>query len=68
MMATGQAAAGDAEVFRFLGRYYRSRFSRLKILARGAAVPAVVIFFGVIVAIVMLGLFLPLIVLIARVG
>jgi type II secretory pathway component PulF len=59
MMATGQAAAGNAEVFRFLGRYYSGRFSRTKILLRGALVPAMVLFFGVLVAITMLSLWLP---------
>ena len=57
-LASGQT--GLFEAFRFLARYYGSKFSRLVILARGAFVPAIVLFFGIIVAFIELGLFLPM--------
>jgi type IV pilus assembly protein PilC len=56
------------EGFTFLSRYYAWKFSRLKIFLRAAAVPAMVFFFGIIVAIVALSLFLPLIALINSVS
>jgi type II secretory pathway component PulF len=68
MTTTGLAATNMAEVFRFLGRYYSSKFSRLAILLRGAAVPAFVFFFGGVVAFVALSLFAPLISLISSVS
>jgi type II secretory pathway component PulF len=49
------------EGFEFLTRYYAGKFSRLVILLRAAAVPLVVFFFGLLVAIVALTLFLPLV-------
>jgi len=57
---------GDAagEVFGFLARYYRTRYSRTAALAAGAAVPLVVFVFGIIVACVALAMFLPIITLI----
>jgi type II secretory pathway component PulF len=57
-VGSGDDAAG---VFQFLARYYASRFSRLSALVRGATVPAIVLVFGVLVALVTLGMFLPLI-------
>jgi type II secretory pathway component PulF len=57
-----------AEGFAFLSRYYAGKFSRLKILLRAAAIPAMVIVFGIIVAIVALSLFLPLVALINTVS
>jgi type II secretory pathway component PulF len=57
-----------AEGFSFLSRYYSGKFSRLKIMLRAAAVPAMVFTFGIIVAIVALSLFLPLIALINSVS
>jgi type II secretory pathway component PulF len=64
MITTGLAATNMAEVFRFLGRYYANKFSRLAILLGGAAVPATALFFGTIVAFVALSLFTPMIALI----
>jgi len=60
--ARGPDAARD--VFRFLARYYHTRYSRTAALVQGATVPLVVFFFGVIVACVALSLFMPLITLI----
>jgi type II secretory pathway component PulF len=60
LMPTAEISAA-APVFAFLERYYAARFSRLLILLRGAAVPAMVFVFGVIVAVIALALFLPLI-------
>jgi type II secretory pathway component PulF len=57
-----------AEGFAFLSRYYAGKFSRLKILLRAAAIPAMVFAFGIIVAIVALSLFLPLVALIGSVS
>jgi type IV pilus assembly protein PilC len=58
----------SADGFAFLSRYYHDKFSRTALLIRAAAVPAMVLFFGVIVAIVALTLFLPIIALIDSVG
>ena len=58
----------SAEGFEFLSRYYAGKFSRLMTLFRAAAIPAMVFFFGIIVAIVALSLFLPLVALIDAVG
>ena len=56
--ARGPAAA--AEVFRFLARYYHTRYSRAAALVQGAIVPIVVFFFAAIVACVALSLFMPI--------
>ena len=68
MTTTGLAATNMAEVFHFLGRYYAGKFSRLTILLRGAAIPAITLLFGAVVAFVALGLFAPLISLISSVS
>jgi type II secretory pathway component PulF len=54
---------GDAvaEAFEFLSRYYAAKFSRSMTLLRAALVPAMVFFFGIIVAIIALAMFLPLV-------
>jgi type II secretory pathway component PulF len=49
------------DVFRFLARYYRSRFSRTAALVQAAAVPALAMFFGLIVGCVAGALFIPMI-------
>ena len=61
MVGAAVTTARAVEVFRFLARYYESRFSRMAVLLEGAAVPAVAIVFGLIVGSVVLGLMLPLI-------
>jgi type II secretory pathway component PulF len=60
LTSTAQVA-GARDVFRFLARYYGGRFSRFVQLLRGAAIPAMVFFFGILVAFIALALFLPLI-------
>jgi type II secretory pathway component PulF len=57
------AAAGDqsAAALEFLNRYYANRFSRLRILLRGALIPAAVLFFATCVALIALSVFLPII-------
>lgn len=57
-----------AEGFDFLSRYYAGKFSRLMILLRAAAIPAVVVVFGTVVAIIALTLFLPIVALIDSAG
>ncbi len=61
----GLAATADItaarEGFVFLWRYYTSRFSRLQQLAHGAAIPAVVFFFAIIVGWVAVSLFAPIV-------
>jgi type IV pilus assembly protein PilC len=57
-----------AEVFRFLSRYYASRFSRLMILIEAAGIPLMVFFFAVIVTVVALSLFMPLLTIINAVS
>jgi type II secretory pathway component PulF len=55
-----------AEAFVFLSRYYAAKFSRWMMLVQAAAVPAMVFFFGLIVAIVALAMFLPMVEMIDR--
>jgi type IV pilus assembly protein PilC len=61
MLANLRGGAAAGEVFRFLARYYHTRYSRTAALAHGAAVPVVVFFFALIVASVALSLFMPII-------
>ncbi|HEY8668606.1 MAG TPA: type II secretion system F family protein [Tepidisphaeraceae bacterium] len=60
MLSTVRAEEDAAAVFAFLSRYYASRFSRLRLLLRGAVIPAVVLLFGFLVGALALGLFLPI--------
>lgn len=64
MLATAGGRDGARNVFRFLARYYRSRFSRAAMLIEAAMVPLMVFIFAIIVACVALSLFLPLVALI----
>ncbi|HZZ43172.1 MAG TPA: type II secretion system F family protein [Tepidisphaeraceae bacterium] len=57
-----------AAVLRFLSRYHAGRFSRTQALLRAAVVPAIAFTMGILVAIVALGLFVPLISLINAVS
>lgn len=68
MLNTAVQTADVAEVFRFLGRYYASRFSRAMMLLHGAFVPAVVFVMGSIVAWLALSIFLPMMMLINAVS
>jgi type IV pilus assembly protein PilC len=60
MLAQIATTASAEEVFRFLSRYYRSRFSRTAIALRAAGVPLMVLGFGVVVALVALAIFMPM--------
>ena len=60
MLASALGAGAAAEVFRFLGRYYHTRYSRVAALVQGATVPIVVFVFAAIVTCVALSLFLPI--------
>jgi type IV pilus assembly protein PilC len=64
MMNTAVQSADVVQIFRFLGRYYATRFSRAMALLEGAFVPAVVFVMGSFVAWLALSLFLPLVTLI----
>jgi type II secretory pathway component PulF len=48
------------DVFRFLARYYRTRFSRTAALLRGATVPAIVFLFALLVGCIAMAMFLPM--------
>jgi type II secretory pathway component PulF len=61
MLATARASDDAADVFAFLGRYYRARFSRTATLLEAAVVPAVSIGFGLVVGLICMGLFVPLV-------
>jgi type IV pilus assembly protein PilC len=61
MLVNVRGADAAKEVFRFLARYYHTRYSRTAALAHGAAVPLIVFFFGIIVTYVSLALFVPMI-------
>jgi type II secretory pathway component PulF len=60
LLAPLRSSEGAASVFGFLARYYATRFSRTEALARAAAVPAMVFFFAIIVALVVISLIAPL--------
>jgi type II secretory pathway component PulF len=66
MAASAQAASDLPQVLRFLARYYEGRFSRAVHLLRGAAIPGLAIFFGIIVLIIARGMFEPMIEMINR--
>jgi type II secretory pathway component PulF len=66
MLQTAQAGSNAVTVFRFLARYYRTRFSRTAMLLRGAFVPAVALVMGIIVAVMAVAMFLPLVMMIDR--
>lgn len=57
------SASGDqpSAALDFLGRYYAHRFSRLRILLRGAVVPIAVAFFATCVCLIALSTFLPIV-------
>ena len=64
MLSNVSATAAAADVFAFLARYYRTRFSRTAALLEGAIVPLVTFFFAFLVLAVALAMFMPLIALI----
>jgi len=68
MLGNVRDTAGAVDVFAFLARYYRSRFSRAAELIRAMMGPAITLFFGLIVAIVIISIFLPLISLIQNIS
>jgi type II secretory pathway component PulF len=67
LVSTAQVTAAR-ETFVFLARYYASLFRRMQAIGRAAAVPGMVFFFASVVALVALGLFMPIITLIDVVG
>ena len=60
LIATAQPA-DLVNALRFLARYYQGRFSRLTLLLRAAAAPALALLFGAVVAAVALGVVLPMV-------
>jgi type IV pilus assembly protein PilC len=56
--------AGIAEMFDFLSRYYRQRFSRLLIAVRAAAEPVAVVAVGTVVGLFVYAMYSPLVALI----
>jgi type II secretory pathway component PulF len=67
MFRTAHGPDGAHDVFLFLARYYDSRHSAAAALLQGAAIPVMVGVFGTIVAILGLGMFMPLIELMKRI-
>jgi type II secretory pathway component PulF len=61
MLAQSGATASAADVFSFLARYYRSRFSRTAAVVEAAGVPLLTILFGIVVAFVTVSVFMPLV-------
>jgi type IV pilus assembly protein PilC len=61
MLAQMGMTASAEDLFRFLARYYRSRFSRTATALQAAAVPVMVIGFGILVALVALSVFMPMV-------
>jgi len=67
MLATAQRAGGDVSTVStldFLARYYAARYDRAVILLHGTFLPAVVLGLALIVGTVVVGMFLPLVMLI----
>jgi len=62
------APENSANIFDFLARYYRARFSRLLILLQAAYEPAIILFMGLVVGFVAYSLFAPLVKLIQSVS
>jgi type II secretory pathway component PulF len=60
LIATAQPA-DLVNALRFLARYYAARFSRLMLLLHAAAAPLLAVVFGAVVAVVALGIFLPMV-------
>ena len=61
VLNTARGPEGGHAAFKFLARYYRSRFSRAALLVEAAVVPLTVLVFAAIVACVALSLFLPMV-------
>ena len=59
--ARGGASAASSEMFEFLARYYREKFSRLILLIRSASEPSIVILMGSMVLFFTYGLLHPLV-------
>jgi type IV pilus assembly protein PilC len=68
MLSSARDSTAVTDVFAFLARYYRTRFSRTAAAIRGMSIPLMVLFFGFIVACVALSMFLPLISLIQNIS
>lgn len=64
MLSNTPQDGSAADVFAFLARYYRTRFSRTAAMIQSAMVPLVTLFFAFLTAAVALAMFLPLIALI----
>jgi type IV pilus assembly protein PilC len=61
MLSTGMQTPDIAQVFRFLGRYYSTRFSRAIALIEASAAPVIAISIGIMVAWLALTIFAPMI-------
>jgi type II secretory pathway component PulF len=68
MMKTASNTPDLAEVLRFLGRYYSTRFSRAAAILEAAVIPLIAIVMGAMAALLALSIFLPMISLINRVS
>ena len=66
MLATASQTPDIAQVLRFLGRYYSTRFSRAVALLQASVVPLIALVMGSLVAWLALSVFLPLVRLIDR--
>ena len=68
---TSRGSAGNrgiSDMFEFLARYYRDRFSRLAIALRAVAEPVSVVAVGSVVGLIVYAMFLPLVALIQSVS
>lgn len=68
MITTGQASGNLDDVMRFLGRHYRSRFSRIATVIRGIFVPFMVTIVALMIGVFVVALMLPLVELIDSAG
>lgn len=68
MLAAAVRTSGTAQVFRFLGRYYATRFSRARELLRAAMDPVIALTLGLAAMWLALSMFMPLIALIQSIA
>src|SRR5262249_41141652 len=61
MIASANNHETIVDVFGFLARYYRTRFSRTAAILQGVHIPALVLIFGFLVACVAISMLIPMV-------
>ena len=60
MLRTGQSTAQLSDVFRFLARYHRARFSRTADAIRAMILPLMIVLLAAVIGVFVVGVFMPL--------